>query len=98
MHLLALLVEDPLKLTMLWNLLVQPRVREFHRELESLHLCAWKLSDDSSSIAGFSKEIAKIIAINLRSPQHVFSRKSGLDSSVGIMEGISLHSGPLFSR
>ena len=31
-------------------------------------------------------------------PQHVSARKSGLVSSVGVVDGISLHERPLFCR
>ena len=44
--LLALLVEDPLKFPLLWNLLVQPHSRKFHGGLETLHLHACMLSCD----------------------------------------------------
>ena len=44
--LLAFLVEEPLKLPLLWKLLFQPHVRKFHRGLEMLYLHSWKLSSD----------------------------------------------------
>ena len=44
----ALLVEGPIKLPLLWNLLVQPHSRKFHGGLETLHLHACMLSCDSS--------------------------------------------------
>ena len=45
---LALMVEEPLKFPLLWNLLVQPHSRKFHGGLETLHLHACMLSCDSS--------------------------------------------------
>ena len=36
--LLALLVKEPLEISLLWHLLVQPHIRKFHRGLEKLHL------------------------------------------------------------
>ena len=45
---LVFLVEEPLGLPMLWNLLVQPHVRKFQRGLQKLQLNTWELSSDLS--------------------------------------------------
>ena len=51
--LLSLLVDEPLELPQVWNLLVQPNVRKFHRGLGTLHLHAWKPSSLSSERQAF---------------------------------------------
>ena len=42
-----LLMEEPLELPMLWNLLVNLHVKRNHRGLRSVQLHTWKLSSDS---------------------------------------------------
>ena len=61
--LLAFLVGEPILLPMLWNLLLQLHVQKFHKGgLELLHLCSWKLICK----ANFSKELAEVVAPDLR--------------------------------
>ena len=55
--LLSLLVTEPLKLPQVWNLLVQPHVRKFHRGLETLRLHARRLSSISSERLAFLEEL-----------------------------------------
>ena len=64
--LLSLLVDEPFKLLQVWNLLVQPHVREFHCSLGTLCLHVWKLSSDLSEKQGFLG-LAKAAAADLRS-------------------------------
>ena len=54
---LALLVEEPLKFPLLWNLLVQPHGRKFHGGLETLHLHACVLSCDWSGRLTFWRKL-----------------------------------------
>ena len=63
---LALLVEEPLELPILWKTLVQPHMRKFHRGLDSLRLYARKLSSDSSVRPDFYEEVAEVVAMDLK--------------------------------
>ena len=75
-YLVALLVEEPLELPMLWNLLVQPHVRKFHRGLELLCLHTWNLSSDSSTRQAFVRRLHKSSLHTSGNPHHVsFSGK-----------------------
>ena len=51
LDLLFMLVDEPLDLPKIWNLLIQPHVMKFHRDLNIVRLHTWKLS--SSSLGGF---------------------------------------------
>ena len=55
--LLDLFVAEPLKLPRVWNLLVQPPIRRYHRGLETLWLHAWILSSDLSERLAFCRRL-----------------------------------------
>ena len=46
----------------------------------------------------FRRKLQKSLLWTLEDPQHVSTRESGLDSFIGILEGISLHVRSLFCR
>ena len=48
--------------------------------------------------ANFSREVMDIVVTNVRNPQQLFIRVSGLISSIGVVEGIFIHARPLHSR
>ena len=64
-ELLALLVEGPLKLPMLRNLLVQPCVRRFHGAGVAV-LTLLETSNPVISKEDFSKEIEEVFATDLK--------------------------------
>ena len=72
--LLSLLVEKPLELPLLWNLLVQPHIRKFHRGLGSLpsHVGTIK---HLVRRAGFSREIAEVFTSDLGFHSSTLSEK-----------------------
>ena len=51
--LLSMLIDEPFELPQVWNLLVQPHMRMFHRGLVTLHLHMWKLSSVSYEMWAF---------------------------------------------
>ena len=87
-----------LKLSVLWNLLVQPHVSKFHRWLGSPCLHALKLSSDSCARQVLQRRLQKSSLQTSGDPQHPLVRESGLDFFFGVMEKILLHTRPLFSR
>ena len=76
------LLKEPLKLLMLWNLLVQPHIKKFNSDLESLHLHVWKLSSDSSTRQAFQTKLRNVSQQKSGNPQHVFTREGGQSSSI----------------
>ena len=78
------LLAEPLKLPQLRSLLVQPHT--------------WKLSSNSSERLAFCEELQRSSLQILRVPKQLSGRLSGPDSSIGVMDGISLHTRPLFSK
>ena len=83
---------------MLKNLLVQPHVKvsmgpgvtpSSRVEIIKRLICK----------AGLLKEIVRIISLDLRgSTGRIYTRESGLDSSIDVVEGISLHARLMFCR
>ena len=71
---------------MLWNLLLWPHVRKFHRGLELLHLPIWKLSSDLSTRQALQRRLQRSLLQTSGNSQHVFIRISDPDSSNGLME------------
>ena len=63
--LILLLMEEPVTLPMMWNLLVWPHVKKFHQELEMLELHAWELSSDCRE-ADYSEDFATQVASQVR--------------------------------
>ena len=55
----SLLVEEPLELPLLWNLLVQPHIWRFHHSLGTLRLHAWKLSSILSERLAFQERLRR---------------------------------------
>ena len=74
--------EKPLKLPLLWNLVVQPHIRKFHRSLEILHLHAWKRPVQK-------ERLWRLLIWISRVPQQCSTRLSGLDSSNCVVNRIS---------
>ena len=74
---------------MTWQLLVQPSIRKFHRDLESLCLLVWKLSSNLSARQAFVRRLRKSLQLLSGNLQHVSIRESGQDSSIGVVERIS---------
>ena len=93
--LLAILMEEPLKLSMLWNLLVQPHIRKFHCGLKIFCLHSWKPSSVSSKRLAFWARLWRLLLLISGVPQQHSTRKNGLDSSIGVVDRISLHARPL---
>ena len=86
----ALLVAEPLELSLLWNLLVQPHQKVPQRSGDAATLLmevVWRLFHK----AGFSKlEAGESWLWTSKTPRNVSARESGLDSSIGIVKEISL--------
>ena len=91
-------MEEPLELPLLCNLLVQQHIRKFHSGQETLWLHVWKLSSDSFARLTFKRGLQRLLLQISEDRQHVSARESGLDSSTGVIERISLHGRPLFHR
>ena len=94
-YVLALLAEEPLEHPLLWNLLVKPHIRKFHRGPRD---AATSCMEDLRQLfcnTGFLKEVAAVVASDLRVSTTCPISESGLDSSIGVLEGVSLHSRPL---
>ena len=84
----ALLVAEPLELSLLWNLLVQPHQKVPQRSGDAATLLmevVWRLFHK----AGFSKEAGESWLWTSKDPRNVSARESGLDS-IGIVKKISL--------
>ena len=92
--LLALPMEEPLELSMLWNLLIQPHTRKFHRGLESLHLHIWRLKLLVHE-ARFSIVVADVVASDLR--RFTACLYQG-NFSIGVVDEILIHARLLFHR
>ena len=73
-----------------WNLLVQPHVKKFHRGLETLQLRAHRLSSVSEKLA-FREELWTSLLKMSEVPQLHCTKRSGESSSIGVMDGKSLH-------
>ena len=89
--LLSLLLDVPFELPMPWNFLVQPCTGKFHRGLESLRACAWKLSSNLSERLAFLSWLQTLLHQNLGDPQHISVREGGPDFFIGVLEEILLH-------
>ena len=87
--LLTLLVTEPLKLPMPWNLLIHPDRQMFHRGLEALQLDAWRLTSNSSERLTFCGELRRLSLWTTRVPQQLSIRGSGLGSFFDVVDGIS---------
>ena len=82
--------EEPLKLLLLWNLLVQPHVRKFHRCLETLRLDAWKLSSVLSTRLNFWERLQRSSLWTSGVPQQLSPGKVvSIPSLVSWMEYLS---------
>ena len=71
-----------------WNLLVQPNMRKFHRELESLKLYAQKLSSTLSEWQDFLRRLQCSPLWISENLWHASTKESGPDSSIGVLKGI----------
>ena len=79
-------------------LLVQPYIWKFHCSVGTLHLHMWKLSNVSSERLAFRERLLRsLLRISGALKQHS-TRGSGLESSISVVDGISLHARPLFGR
>ena len=54
LDLLALVVEEPLKLPKLWNILIQPQIKNFHRGFEPFWLHTWIEWNSITLLVGIS--------------------------------------------
>ena len=91
--------EKPLKLPMLWDLLVQSHIRKFRRCLASLQLQLLKLLDTCLQGRIFEKGWLQmsysVISVGL---QQMSIGERGQDSSIGVVDRLSIHERPSFSR
>ena len=94
--LLSLLVEEPREIPPWHNLLRQPLVERYHRSVESLALHGWRLSSISCEREAFLVAQQQRCLGTLDRPPLPSIRRSGRSSVVGVVEGVSLHSTPLF--
>ena len=92
---LAFLVKNLFELTMLWTPLVQPHFRKFRQGSEPLCLQTIR---HSVSKAGFLKVVADIADDDLKKVYSMLISGNGFDSSVGFVDGISIHARPLICR
>lgn len=93
-ELLSLLVDNPVQLPEWDNLLSQPR-HGLHHNIPMLSLHAWNVSSDTSLI----REYRQRLRITSRDPnealQCLYTRATGNDSLVGVVQGLRIHSQPL---
>ena len=88
--LLSLLISEPLKLLQVWNLLVQPHVQKFHRGLGTLHPHTWKLSSVSFERQASLEWLWRSQLLTSGDPQWPSTSRSGLVSSIGVIDGVSI--------
>ena len=87
---LAFVVEELLKLSSLWNLLIQPHIKKFYRGLKLLPVYAWKLSSDFSAEQAFWTRLQCVSQPMSGDPQLVIIRDSGQCSSIDVVEETSI--------
>ena len=92
--LLALLVEEPFELPLLWNHLVQPHIRKFHWGLEILWCQAWNLLSDLSAKLTFQERLRRLSHRTSGDAQRASTKENSLDSSTEI----SLYARPQFCK
>ena len=92
---LALLVEKPFEVPMLYNLLV--RLQKLSRVCKCFHFMHGSCPVTSKR-QGFQESLWRSLQTNSGNPLHVSNMESGQDSSTSVMEGISFHASPLFRR
>ena len=98
-HLLELLVDEPRELPSWDTLLRQIHLGQFfHRGVKFLKLHAWRLSSESCEreafLAGLRARCPTRSALRLPGS----TRPSGRSSAIGVVDGVSLQSLPLFNR
>ena len=93
--LLTLLVEEPLYQA---PLAVRSNSAACQEISWAWNRCAFTLGSYQATCmqTGFLKEVAKGLLWTFEDPLHMSTCDSGLDSSIGVVEGISLHGRPLF--
>ena len=96
--LLSLLVDEPLKLLLVWKLLVQPHMRKFHWGLKTLSLHTWRLSSVSSERQAFRGKFCESQPRTSGTPLQPFTNLSGPGSLVGVIDGVSIHARRLSLR
>ena len=95
--LLSLLVAQPLGLPQWPRLLKQPLSSVFHTGVHVLNLHAWKLSSVSSEQRAFREGLRQKCHTLSGDPLPGSTSQSGRHSVVGVVEGVSVRSQPLFS-
>ena len=88
--LLSLLVDEPLELLQVWNLLVQPHVRNFHRGLGTLRLLVWQLSSVLSERQAFLRRLCEPQLWASDTPLLPSTSSIGPSSSVGAVNEVSV--------
>ena len=95
--LLDLLVDLPLAIPARWNLLSQPRSRQFYQNPDRLHLHAWRLSRSPSCRRAFLQKLPTASQDQFDLPHLPSTSLDGQPSVVGVSAGKLIHSVPLFS-
>ncbi|XP_060077873.1 uncharacterized protein LOC132557392 [Ylistrum balloti] len=96
--LLDLLIDLPLAIPPKWNLLSQPKSRQFYQNPERLHLHAWRLSRSPSSRQAFLKRLQMASPDQYDLPHLPSTNPDGQPSVIGVTAGRLIHSVPLFNR
>ena len=96
--LLSLLVAQPLGLPQWPRLLKQPLCSKFHTGVRVLNLHAWMLSSELSEQRGFREGLRQKSLTRSGDPRLGSTSPSGQSSVVGVIEGVSIRSQPLFRR
>ena len=94
--LLLLLTQQPLALPLWDRLLRQPHFNRFHGGVHALNLHAWRLSNVSSESRAFREELSARCPAASENPPHDCTSHNGSPSVVGVVEGASLRSTPLY--
>ena len=94
--LLTLLVAQPLGLPQWPRLLKQPLCPVFHTSVHVLNLHVWRLSSVSSEQRGFREGLRGRSPTLSVDPLLGSTRASGRSSVVGVVDGVSIRSEPLF--
>ena len=87
-----LLVDEALELPQVWNLLVQLHMQKFHRDL------AWRLSSISSERRAYRGRLRGSQFRTSNAPLQPYTSPSRPGSSVGVIDGVSIHARQLSLR
>ena len=93
--LLSLLVDNPLSLPNVWDLLFQPRSKIVHANPAAYKLHAWRLSGTQSEASGFQRRLPLVPQNHSEPLQWEYMPPNGQDTVIGVVNGRLIQSRPL---